>query len=121
MGTNYPINVVDGSGNDLVANKDDEYSVGSFCRFDDDDADAGNEWAGAWMHTNPADATDIAMTRANEDGEPGSYIFEMSRLLTTASTATDAQLEAGKAIDFGFAYWVSSFFLSVPLVPQMNI
>lgn len=48
--------------------------------------------------------TDVAMGRA-QDGEAGSYIFEMSRLLQTASTATDAQLEAGKAIDFGFAYW----------------
>ena len=61
------------------------------------------------MHTNPADATatDVSMTRANNEGKTGSYIFEMSRLLTTTSTATDAQLEAGKATDFGFAYWVS--------------
>jgi hypothetical protein len=50
----YPISVVADaavdtrSGNDLLANKDDEYAVSSFCRFDDDGADAGNEWAGAW-------------------------------------------------------------------------
>ena len=35
-------------------------------------------------------------------------MFEMSRLLVTASDETDAQLEAGTAIDFGFAFWVRS-------------
>ena len=109
----YGIN--EGTGNDLVANKDDEYAVGPYCRFDDDDDKAANEWEGAWLHSSP-----IAIERAatatgadDEDEDEGSYIFEMSRSLQTASTETDAQLEAGKAIDFGFAFWVSISKLSV--------
>jgi hypothetical protein len=93
MGRAYGVN--NGSGNDNVANKDDEYAVSPSCRMDDDDANAANEWEGAWVHTSP-NSTDV-----------GSYIFEMSRLLSTASTDSDAQLEAGKATDFGFAMWVS--------------
>jgi hypothetical protein len=82
------------SGNDpLSSNKDDEYAVSSYCRFDDDDADAGNEWAGAWAHTNPV------------IGESGNYIFELSRLLKTDSTLTDKQLEAGGMYQFGVAFW----------------
>ena len=89
-------------GNDLVANNDDEYAVGPFCRFDDDDAKAANEWEGAWLHTSPA-----KVERSVDDvNDEGYYIFEMSRSLQTASEETDAQLEAGKAIDFGFAFWV---------------
>lgn len=83
-----------GSGKDNVAGKDDEYAVSPSCRMDDNDANAANEWEGAWTHTSP-NTTD------------GSYIFEMSRLLSTASMESDAQLEAGKATDFGFAMWVS--------------
>jgi cytochrome b involved in lipid metabolism len=36
------------------------------------------------------------------------YVFEVSRPLQTLSATTDAQFEAGKAIDFGFAFWVRS-------------
>jgi hypothetical protein len=97
----HPINVVaDGdtvtvrTGNDpLSSNKDDEYAVSSMCRFDDDDANAGNEWAGAWTHTNPI------------IGESGNYIFELSRLLKTDSSLTDGQLEAGGMYEFGVAFW----------------
>lgn len=81
------------TGNDLIANKDDEYGVSPTCRFDDDDALAGNEWAGAWKHTNPI------------EGELGDYIFELSRLLTTKSSWTDAQMKAGDKIEFGIAFW----------------
>lgn len=38
------------------------------------------------------------------------YIFEMSRLLKTASTRTDAQLEAGQTIGFGVAFWDPNIF-----------
>ncbi|KAL7502551.1 hypothetical protein ACHAXN_000652 [Cyclotella atomus] len=91
MGVAYGIN--NGTGDDAVANKDDEYAVSPYCRFDDDDQNAANEWAGAWAYV-------------NETGV-GSYIFEMSRLLSTASTESDAQLVPvpGQAIDFGFAFW----------------
>jgi cytochrome b involved in lipid metabolism len=34
------------------------------------------------------------------------YIFEVSRPLQTPSSTTDAHFEAGKAFDFGFAFWV---------------
>jgi hypothetical protein len=98
MGIRYDLNVsssptIQGSGNDLLANKDDEYGVGSFCRFDDNDANAGNEWAGAWMHSNPV------------AGQPGTYVFEMSRLLKTASSVTDQQLAPGGTYKFGVAFW----------------
>ena len=81
------------TGDDAIANKDDEYAVSPYCRMDDDDENAGNEWAGAWKHTNPV------------DGEVGDYIFEMSRLLTTKSIKTDAQIKAGDTIEFGVAFW----------------
>ena len=72
------------------------WAVSPYCRPDDNDGLAANEWAGAWIHTNP-NGTDTT--------DHGSYIFEMSRLLTTASELTDIQLEAGGTYDFGFAYW----------------
>ncbi|KAL7540260.1 hypothetical protein ACHAXR_009990 [Thalassiosira sp. AJA248-18] len=81
------------TGDDGIANKDDEYAVSPYCRFDDDDVNAANEWAAAWNHDSPLDGAD------------GVYIFEMSRLLKTASTETDAQLDGGKEIGFGFSYW----------------
>jgi len=93
QGVLYPINATGGTGNDLVANKDDEYAVNSFCRFDDDGTDAGNEWAGAWAHTNPV------------DGEAGVYKFELSRLLKTKSSKTDTQMTPGETYSFGIAYW----------------
>jgi hypothetical protein len=89
----YQMNATTGSGNDLVANNDDEYGASPTCRSDDDDILAGNEWSGAWSHSNPV------------EGEAGMYRFELSRTLTTASTATDAQMEAGNTYDFGIAYW----------------
>ena len=68
-------------------------AVSPFCRFDDDDANAGNEWAGAWTHTNPT------------DGATGTYKFELSRTLTTQSTVTDAQMVPGETYEFGVAFW----------------
>ena len=91
QGVEYSMN--DLTGDDEVANKDDEYAVSPYCRLDDDDMNAGNEWSGAWLHTNPV------------DGELGTYVFEMSRLLTTPSTKTDAQMEAGGTYEIGVAFW----------------
>lgn len=98
QGVKYPVEDAsparqEAAGNDLIANLDDEYSVGSYCRNDDDDADAGNEWSGAWKHTNPV------------TGEMGSYIFELSRSLKTPSTKTDGQMEPGETYEFGIAFW----------------
>ena len=45
-------------------------------------------------------------TTSNTDDK---YVFEMSRLLKTASSKTDAQLEAGQKIGFGVAYWDPNF------------
>ena len=81
------------AGDDPVANKDDEYAVGPFCRNDDDDSNAGNEWSGAWLHDNPV------------TGDFGNYVFELSRTLTTASTETDGQFTAGDTHEFGVAFW----------------
>jgi hypothetical protein len=36
-----------------------------------------------------------------EDGADGTYMFELSRLLVTASTATDAQMTIGETYEFG--------------------
>jgi hypothetical protein len=93
MNTEYAMNATTGSGNDLIANNDDEYGVTPFCRPDDDDALAANEWSGAWSHSNPV------------EGEPGVYTFEMSRTLSTTSTATDAQMAPGNTYKFGIAWW----------------
>lgn len=82
-----------GTGNDPIANNDDEYAVSPYCRFDDDDANADNEWSGAWAHTNPV------------QGEFGTYHFEVSRTLKTASTVSDAQLTPGETVQFGLAFW----------------
>lgn len=92
-GVEYPMNATTGSGNDLIANNDDEYGSSPYCRPDDDDELAGNEWSGAWAHSNPV------------EGEDGVYTFELSRLLQTPSLATDAQFTAGETYDFGIAYW----------------
>jgi hypothetical protein len=106
QGVTYPISTVDGigteilstasspPGDDLVANKDDEYAVSSYCRLDDDGDGAGNEWAGGWSHS-----------AGTEEGADGTYTFELSRLLVTASTATDAQMTIGGTYDFGVAFW----------------
>eukprot|EP01083_Nonionella_stella_P205144 747312_1 len=94
------------TGDDVVANKDDEFSVSPQCRMDDDDALAANEWEGAWSYVDGNDVSVIGRTDSNSDEVVlGSYVFEMARSLTTISDETDAQLEAGKDIDYGFAFW----------------
>ena len=90
MGVKYGINQSTGTGN-----ISDEYAYSPYCHGDDNDSLAGMEWEGVWIHTSPM------------EGNDGTYIFEMSRSLKTASTVTDAQLAVGEAIDFGFSYWVS--------------
>jgi hypothetical protein len=93
IGSDNATTTVPGTGNDLIANKDDEYAVSPSCRFDDDDEMADNEWSGAWDHTNPV------------EGQFGTYRFELSRKLVTDSTVSDAQLRAGETIQFGVAFW----------------
>jgi len=90
-GQAYGVN--SGTGNDVVANKDDEYAVSPTCRFDDDGVAAGNEWEGAWDHSNPA------------QGAAGKYRFELSRSLVTDSVTTDRQLVVGGTYSFGMAFW----------------
>ena len=82
-----------GTGDDPNANNDDEYAVNPYCRYDDNDANASNEWGGAWKHTNPV------------EGELGTYVFELVRTLKTASTLTDAQFSPGGTHQIGVAFW----------------
>ena len=85
----------EGNGDDPIANKDDEFAVGPWCRVDDNfGTSPGNEWSGAWDFSGNA-----------TDGEEGYYIFETSRSLTTPSPETDIQLEAGTEYNFGVAFW----------------
>ena len=94
QGKFYPMNATSGSGGgDLVANKDDKYAASPYCRPEDDDEAATNEWSGSWAHSNP------------EIGEEGNYVFEMSRFLTTMSQTSDIQLAAGETYSFGIAFW----------------
>ena len=93
QGVEYTVN--DGDGDDPIANKDDEYGVSATCRSDDEGTGAGNEWSGAWLHSN--NSTTV------EDG--AYYVFELSRLLTTPSSTTDRQLAAGETYEFGLAFW----------------
>jgi len=93
MGVLYEGNRTSGTGNDPIANNDDEYAVTPYCRPDDDDANAADDWSGAWLHTSP------------DSSDGGSYVFEMRRPLTTESVISDVQLYAGETYDFGFAYW----------------
>lgn len=193
MGDAYGPN--ESTGKDAVANKDDEYSVSLACRYDDDGADAGNEWEGSWSHSMPVEVSvevERASTGSSENitmaevrkhnleedlwfivddkvydsteylpSHPGGpkyvieqageestkafiaahslaareqledlfigyldldslaeYVFEVSRPLQTPSATTDAQFEAGKAIDFGFAFWVSTFIGDLPALPR---
>jgi hypothetical protein len=81
------------TGNDPIANLDDEFAASPYCRFDDNDEKAGSEWGGAWAHTNPV------------DGEFGMYKFEITRTLKTPSSVSDAQMEAGGTYSFGVAFW----------------
>ena len=108
---------VDPVGKDVKANKDDRYSVSRNCLYDDDGDKAGNEWKGAWLHSNP-----VEIDSAGKWDGGGYYAFEMSRHLRTPSEGTDAQLRVGEAIDFGFAFWVSlpSRQLSSPCPQKYN-
>ena len=86
-----------GTGNDPVANMDDEYAVTPTCRYDDDGPGAGNEWRGAWRHTDPRGGTS-GDDGVNGGGTAGKYLFEMSKSLRTPSADTDAQLGRGGAV-----------------------
>lgn len=95
QGTFYAMNSTLASGNDPVANLDDEFTVSPYCRVDDSGEGASNEWSGAWRHTD-----------SSADGAEGDYIFELSRLLKAKSSTTDLQvLSAGETYSFGIAYW----------------
>jgi hypothetical protein len=89
-----------GTGDDAIANKDDEYAISPYCRSDDNGSNAGNEWYGAWNF-----ASAVAQEHVVTDGEDGYYIFEVSRSLTTPSPETDVQLVPGKAVGWGFGFW----------------
>jgi hypothetical protein len=88
MGLEYSINSTNGPGNN-----DDEFAVSPFCRFDDNDSAAGNEWSGSWSHSNPV------------EGGEGVYRFEIARTLATASSVSDAQMVVGGTYEFGIAFW----------------
>jgi hypothetical protein len=90
MGVEYSLNGTAGTGDQVIA---DEYGAGPFCRPDDNDENAGNEWSGAWSHSNPT------------EGAEGVYRFEISRTLNTASTRTDKPMAVGETYHFGFAFW----------------
>ena len=99
---------VGGTGNDAVANKDDEYAVTPRCRYDDDGPGAGNEWRGAWRHTDPRERPIDEDDEGGVGATTGKYMFELSRSLKTSSADTDAQFDRGGTVDFGFAFWVSA-------------
>ncbi|KAI2513623.1 Ethylbenzene dehydrogenase [Fragilaria crotonensis] len=95
QGLLYAVNSTTGTGEGAVTELGDEYAVSPYCRASDDGEGAGNEWAGAWAHTDPS-----------ETGADGHYHFELSRLLKTKSSKTDKQvLTAGETYSFGIAYW----------------
>ncbi|KAL7466900.1 hypothetical protein ACHAXS_007181 [Conticribra weissflogii] len=93
-----------GTGNDEAANKDDEYAYSAFCRFDDDLTEAANEWTGAWTW-GETPSSQYSELVADAPAMAGSYKFELTRTLTTASPETDAQLAPGGVVGFGIAYW----------------
>jgi hypothetical protein len=102
QGVTCPINAVDGTGDDLVANKDDECAVSPCYRLDDDGDGAGNEWAGGRSHSaGTEEGGGRSHSAGTEEGADGTYTFELSRLLVTASSATDAQMMIGEMNDFG--------------------
>jgi hypothetical protein len=102
QGALYAKDIDTESGNDPIANKDDEVAVSSYCRVDDSGIGSGNEWSGAWVHNvDTSDPTDYTTV----DGTTGTYVFEMSRTLTTTSPDTDAQLAENSTYKFGLAYW----------------
>ena len=96
QGVYYKMNTTSDSGVDTsAANLADEYAVSPYCRVNDDGEGAGDEWGGAWTHTN-----------SSSIGNEGHYHFELSRLLQTKSSQTDQQiLTPGETYSFGLAYW----------------
>jgi len=79
------------SGNDSPCNFDDEYATTPEDREDDDKE---NSLAGVWEHTG----------RALGAGATGTWIFEMSRRLSTAESQ-DAQFTLGGTVYMALAYW----------------
>jgi DMSO reductase family type II enzyme heme b subunit len=79
------------SGNDSPCNFDDEYATTPEDREDDDKE---NSLAGVWEHTG----------RAGGIGATGTWIFEMSRRLSTGDSQ-DAQFTLGGTVYMALAYW----------------
>ena len=79
-------------GDDPACNLDDEYATTPEEREDDDSAQAENSLVGAWTHT------------AAAPGGDGTWIFEMSRPLSTGDPQ-DAQLTSGGTARIAIAYW----------------
>jgi len=79
------------SGNDTPCNFDDEYATTPEDREDDDKE---NSLAGVWEHTG----------RAGGNGATGTWIFEMSRRLSTGESQ-DAQFTLGGTVYLALAYW----------------
>lgn len=71
----------------------DEYGFSPYCRSNDNGTGTGNEWVGAWDHSDP---TGTAI---------GNYTFELTRSLTTMSAANDVQLTINQTYSFGIAFW----------------
>jgi hypothetical protein len=93
MNVEYALNQTTGTGHDATANLDDEYGASPYCRPDDDDSTASNDWTGSWSHSNPI------------EGQDGVYRFEIARTLSTSSSLTDTQMSPGNTYQFGIAYW----------------
>ena len=68
-------------------NLGDEVAASPYCRLADENG--VEEWAGAWSFEETS----------------SSYIFELSRSLTTDSPSTDVQLSVGNKYKMGFAFW----------------
>jgi hypothetical protein len=81
-----------GDGDDPDCNLDDEYATDPEERDDDDSAQAENSLAGSWSHT------------AGTVGGAGTWIFEMSRPLSTGDPH-DAQFTSGGSTLMAIAYW----------------
>ena len=79
------------SGNDAGCNFDDEYATTPEDREDDAKE---NSLAGVWEHTG----------RAGGNGTAGTWIFEMSRRLSTGESQ-DAQFTLGGTVYMALAYW----------------
>ena len=95
----------EGHGDDPIANKDDEFAVGPWCKVDDNFGEhPGNEWSGAWDFTDDTSVVE-ERTVTVADGTEGHYIFEFSRPLTTSSPETDVQLKPGIELGFGVGFW----------------